>query len=126
MSENFLATKIIKLIYEMHSKLGAGLFESVYEEAFCYLLNREKLKYDRQVLIPVLFDGKELGHGFRADIIIEEKLIIEIKSVEDLHPVHFKQLLTYLRLSDVKLGLLVNFNVKDPRDGIRRVVNNLY
>ena len=125
MRENYLSGEMVKIIYEIHQKLGCGLFESVYEEAICYLLEKKNIKFERQVEIPVIFDGKELGNGFRADIIVEDKVIIEIKSVEFLHPVHFKQLLTYLKLSNKKLGLLVNFNESDPKDGIRRIVNNL-
>ncbi|MBP9983525.1 MAG: GxxExxY protein [Prevotella sp.] len=102
-----------------------GLFESVYEAAICYELDKLNINYQRQQGIVAIYEDKILDLGFRADIIIENKVIVEIKSIETLAPVHYKQLLTYLRLTDLKLGLLVNFNVDLIKDGVHRIVNNL-
>jgi len=109
----------------VHSKLGPGLLESVYEEVICYELKKQQIEFERQRPIPLLYDDIKMEIGFRADLIIENKVIIEIKSVETIAPVHHKQLLTYLKLTDKKLGMLVNFNVDLVKDGIFRIVNNL-
>lgn len=105
--------------------MGPGLLESVYESAICYELDKLGLTFQRQQAIQVVYDNVQLDIGFRADIIVEKKVIIEIKSVEAMSPVFFKTLLTYLRLSEKKLGILVNFNVELIKDGITRVANNL-
>jgi GxxExxY protein len=99
--------------------------ESVYEVVLAHELKRRGLKVDRQVPVPIAFDGIKFDEGFRADLIVEDKVIIELKSVENIAPVHKKQLLTYLRLTDKRLGLLINFGSELIRDGISRVVNNL-
>lgn len=125
MSENEIAKELVHLCFIVHVNLGPGLLESVYEEALCYELKKEGWNFVRQREVPIRYDGKIIGNAFRADIIIENKVIIELKSVETLHPVHPKQLLTYLRLTDIKLGLLVNFNVPLMKNGITRVVNGL-
>jgi GxxExxY protein len=125
MSENEIATELVDVFYHVHTNLGPGLLESVYEEAICYELNMRGLSYDRQKGIGVWYKDIRLDLGFRADIIVEQKVIIEIKSVDAIVPVFFKTLLTYLRLSEMKLGLLVNFNVPLIKDGIIRVVNKL-
>ena len=103
----------------------AGSFESVYEEVILYELNKHRLECQRQVEIPVVYEEITFKAGFRADIVVENKVIIELKSVETLAPVHKKQLLTYLKLTGLKLGLLINFNVATIKDGIVRIVNNL-
>lgn len=105
--------------------MGPGLFESVYEEVLCHELGKEGLLFERQKSIPVVWEGIKLDQGFRADIIIDKKLILEIKSVEKIAKVHHKQLLTYLKLTNIKLGLLINFNESLIKNGIQRVVNNL-
>lgn len=101
------------------------MLESVYEEILFHELWKRNLEVERQVPIPVIWEKIKMGLGFRADLIIEDKVLIELKSVETLAPVHYKQLLTYLKLTDLKLGLLINFNEKLIKDGINRVVNNL-
>ncbi|HQL69245.1 MAG TPA: GxxExxY protein [Bacteroidales bacterium] len=125
MRENELAKIIVDCCYHIHTILGPGLLESVYEEVLCYELTQHKLHYTRQQGMPVQYGDVKLDIGFRADIIVENKLIIEIKSVESLTPVHKKQLLTYLKITDIKLGLLVNFNESIIKSGIHRIVNNL-
>ncbi|MCI7309753.1 MAG: GxxExxY protein [Prevotella sp.] len=125
MKENEISYQIIGAVYEVYKKLGAGLLEGVYEEILKYELEKRGLKVDTQVQIPVVYDGLSFGNGFRADMIVEDKVIVELKSVNVLQDIHFKQLLTYLKLSNLHLGLLINFNSNNIHDGIRRVVNNL-
>ncbi len=120
-----MAKVLVDIFYTVHKKFGPGLFESVYEEVICYELLKRGLKFERQKGIYVEYDEKRMDIGFRADIIVENKVIVEIKSIEQLAPVHHKQLLTYLRLTNLKLGLLVNFNVELIKNGITRIVNNL-
>jgi GxxExxY protein len=125
MDENFIATKILDLSFEIHRSLGPGLLESVYEEILFYKIKNSGLNVTRQQGIPVNYESIKMDIGFRADLIVENKVIIEIKSVEAIAPVHHKQLLTYLRISGLKLGLLLNFNEALLKDGIHRIVNNL-
>ena len=125
MTENELSKIIVNACYQIHVKLGAGLFESVYEEILFYELQKAGLKVERQKGIPVIWDEIKMDLGFRADLIVENKVIIELKSVEKIAPVHQKQLQTYLKLTGLKLGLLINFNVPLIKNGIQRIVNNL-
>ena len=125
MNENDIAKIIVDRSLRVHRTLGPGLLESVYEEALSYELNQAGLGIERQVSLPVIYNGIRMDLGFRIDIRVNKKLIIEIKSVEEIAPVHHKQILTYLRLTELKLGLLINFNVNLIKDGIQRVVNNL-
>ncbi|MEA5583509.1 GxxExxY protein [Nodularia harveyana UHCC-0300] len=125
MIENEITGEIVDAAYKVHVSLGPGLLESVYETVLDLELRRRKLQVRRQVLIPVMYEGIRLDEGFRADLIVEDKVIVELKSVETVHPVHHKQLLTYLRLTDKRVGLLINFNVSLIKEGISRVVNNL-
>ena len=125
MTENEIAKILVNIFFKVHQVLGPGLLESVYEAAICYELDQLNLAYKRQIAIPVMYENVKLDIGFRADIIVESKVILEIKSIELLAPVHPKQLLTYLRLTDLKLGLLVNFNVALIKNGITRIVNGL-
>ncbi|HPT40684.1 MAG TPA: GxxExxY protein [Candidatus Paceibacterota bacterium] len=125
MTENEISAIIIDTCYHIHSELGAGLFESVYEEILYYELTNKGLKVDRQKSIPVIWKEIKMDIGFRADLIVENKVIIEIKSIEQLAPVHKKQLLTYLKITKLKLGLLINFNEALIKNGITRIVNNL-
>ncbi len=125
MTENEISKVLVDVFLLIHRKLGPGLLESVYEEAICYELAKRGIIFKRQHPIPVIYDEMKLELGFRADIIIEGKVVIEIKSIEALAPVHHKVLLTYLRLTNLKLGLLVNFNVNLIKDGIVRIVNKL-
>ena len=125
MIENEITGEIVDAAYRVHVSLGPGLLESVYETVLDLELRRRKLQVRRQVLIPVMYEGIRLDEGFRADLIVEDKVIVELKSVETVHQVHHKQLLTYLRLADKRVGLLINFNVSLIKEGISRVVNNL-
>ena len=123
--ENELSYQIIGAAIELHKVLGPGLLESVYEEALCNDLQELGLRVNQQFAIPFKYKNINFDKGYRLDLLVEDKVIIEVKSVEALAPVHFAQTLTYLRLSEKKLGLLINFNTKILKDGIHRVVNNL-
>jgi len=125
MTENEIAKIIVDTAFQIHKRLGPGLLESVYEVILAHELKRRGLKVDRQVPVAIVFDGIRFDEGFRADVIVGDKVIVELKSVENVIPVHKKQLLTYLRLTDKRLGLLLNFGSELIRDGISRVVNNL-
>ncbi|NTV50344.1 MAG: GxxExxY protein [Geobacteraceae bacterium] len=125
MDENQIGTIIVDACFKVHTVLGPGLLESVYEVALSHELQCRGLIVTRQKEIPVVYDGIMLNEGFRADMVVEDKVIIELKSVETIAPVHKKQLLTYLRLSGIKLGFLVNFGANLIKDGITRVVNGL-
>lgn len=125
MNENRLSRIIVDSAFKVHTKFGPGLLESVYEAILAHELEKRGCKVIRQKPIPVIYETIQLEVGFRADLIVNNKVIIEIKSVESISPVHLKQLRTYLRLMDRKLGLLINFNVDLIKNGIRRVVNNL-
>ncbi len=122
MSENDLATLAIGCGLKVHKALGPGLLESAYLECLVYELWKLQLRVEKQKAIPLIYDGVKLEVGYRADLVDEEKLIIELKAVESLTNVHLAQLLTYLRLADCKLGLLMNFNTLLFRDGVRRVI----
>ena len=125
MNENELSRIIVHSCFKIHSELGPGLLESVYVELLSYELKKQNLNFSRQQGIPVVYENVKLDLGFRSDIIVENKVIVEIKSVELIAPVHQKQLLTYLRITGIKLGLLVNFNEALIKDGIQRIVNGL-
>jgi len=125
MTENEIAKILVDIFLKIHRTLGPGLLESVYEAAICYELDQLNIYYTRQEGIAVVYGDIKLDLGFRADIIVDKKVIIEIKSIEAFAPVHYKQLLTYLKLTNIKLGLLVNFNVELIKDGIKRIVNQL-
>jgi GxxExxY protein len=125
MSENEIAKAVVDAAYHVHKRLGPGLLESAYEAALAFELKRRGLTVERQVGIPVIYESIRLDEGFRADLIVEGKVIVELKSVEATIPVHKKQVLTYLRLADKRLGLLINFGVERIGDGITRLVNGL-
>ncbi len=125
MTENEISKIIVNTCYDIHVELGPGLFESVYEEILFFELTNQGLKVERQKAIPVIWKNLKMELGFRADLIVEDKVVIELKSVEAVAPVHKKQLLTYLKLTKMKLGLLINFNENLIKDGITRIVNNL-
>ncbi|MBD2204573.1 GxxExxY protein [Calothrix sp. FACHB-1219] len=125
MIENEISGTVVDAAYKVHTTLGPGLLESVYETVMDFELRKRKLQVKRQVIIPVVYEGVVLDEGFRADLIVENKIIVELKSVEAVHPVHKKQLLTYLRLADKRVGLLINFNFSLIKDGISRIVNSL-
>ena len=117
-----LTEQVIGCAINVHKPLGPGLLESVYEECLCFELAEAGLPFKRQIALPIVYRDKVLDGGFRADIVVSNVLIIEIKSVEAIHPVHEAQLLTYLRLTRHKIGLLMNFNVLRLKDGLRRFV----
>ena len=125
MTENEIATTIVDAAYTIHTRLGPGLLESVYEATLAYELTKRGLTVRRQQAKPVVYESVRMDMGFRADLIVADKVIVEIKSIEAVSPVHRKQLLTYLRLTDKRLGLLINFNVELIKGGLTRVVNNL-
>ena len=115
--------KIRGAIFEVYNTLGPGLLESVYEEALVFELLQRGLKVERQIEVPILYKGQELKTALRLDLLIENTIIVELKSVEEMKPVFAKQLLTYLRLLNKRVGLLVNFSSGDIREGIKRIVN---
>jgi GxxExxY protein len=117
-----LTGRIIECAIEVHRALGPGLLESAYEECLCYELSLCQLQYVRQVPLPVIYKGIHLDCGYRLDVVVEERVVLELKTVEQLHPIHDAQLLTYLKLSGKRTGLLLNFNVPVLRDGIKRIV----
>lgn len=125
MTENEIATIIVDTAFHIHRDLGPGLFESVYERIMEAELTRRGLNVARQKPIPIVYHGVHFEAGFRCDLLVEGKVIVEVKSIEALHPVHRKQVLTYLRFAEKRLGLLINFNVALIKDGIVRLVNGL-
>jgi GxxExxY protein len=125
MKENEISKIIVDCAFKVHKSLGPGLLESSYEECLFYELKKSGLKVEKQKALPLIYEEIKLEVGYRLDLIVEDKVIVEIKACEGLNDVHLAQVLTYLKLSDVKLGLLINFNVTRVKDGIKRVVNNL-
>ena len=125
MTENEIAKQIVDVAFHIHSTYGPGLLESVYEAIMAHELHKRGLTISQQQPIPLVHDEIRMGVGFRADLIVVKKVVVEIKSIEAIGPVHRKQLLTYLRLADKRLGLLINFNVELIKNGISRVVNQL-
>lgn len=125
MMENDIANKIIGQAIEVHQSLGPGLLESAYKECLDYKLRQSGLKVEKEKPMPLIFEEVKLECGYRIDILVENKVVIEIKSVEALNDVHLAQTLTYMKLGNYKLGLLINFNVSLLKNGIRRVVNKL-
>ena len=125
MSENELSFAIIGIALELHKNVGPGLLESTYENALAYDLREAGFKVRQQVAMPFHYKEVRLDVGYRLDLIVENKIVLEIKSIETLAPVHYSQLLTYLKLSELKLGLLINFNTKLLKEGIHRIANNL-
>ena len=125
MTENEIAKQIMDASFDIHRNLGPGLLETVYEVILTKKLTEMGLGVERQVSVPIRFEGVAFDEGFRADLIVEEKVIVELKSVEHLQPVHAKQLLTYLRLTGLRLGLLINFGESLLKHGFKRVVNGL-
>lgn len=125
MEENIIAKIILDTAFKIHKDLGPGLLESVYETILANELSKLGLKVQRQKAIPVVYNNERIELGFRVDIIVNDKVMVEVKSVESLAPVNMKQLLTYLKIGNIKLGLLINFNEALLKDGIKRIVNNL-
>lgn len=125
MNENEIAKLVLDVAFSIHKLYGPGLYESVYEEIFMYEWQKTEIPVLRQHPVPVIHETIKMETGFRADFIIDRKVIIELKSVERIADVHFKQVLTYLKLTKCKLGLLINFNTAYLKDGIHRIANNL-
>ncbi len=123
MDENVISEIIIECAIKVHKTLGPGLFESVYEKALDYELRKKGLKVDKQVPIAINYENIVFEEAFKADLIVNDKVIVELKSIKNFEHVHFKQILTYLRLAKKKLGLLINFNKELLKDGLKRVVN---
>jgi GxxExxY protein len=125
MTENELSNKIIGLAINVHTALGPGLLESAYKECLYYTIAKSGLSVQKEKAMPLVFEEVKLDCGYRIDLLVENTLVVEIKSVEALNDIHLAQTLTYLKLGNYKLGLLINFNVSKLKDGIRRVVNGL-
>lgn len=124
-TENEIAKMVLDAAFKIHTNLGPGLLESVYEAVLAYELSKQAIAVRRQVPIPIHYEGLSFEEGFRADVLVGESVIVELKSVEKLVPVHGKQVLTQLRLSGHRLGLLINFGEVHLKDGIKRIVNGL-
>lgn len=125
MNENELSNKIIGIAIEIHHSLGPGLLESAYKECLYYRLKKDGLFVEKEKPMPLVYEEVKLDCGYRIDILVEKKVVIEIKSVDSLNEVHFAQTLTYMKLGSFKLGLLINFNVSLLKDGIRRIANRI-
>ncbi|HEY0976649.1 MAG TPA: GxxExxY protein [Flavobacteriales bacterium] len=125
MKHNEISAEVISAAIEVHRELGPGLLESIYEQCLGEELRSRGLRVDQQVPIPITYKGRPLGTTMRLDMRVEEKLIIEVKAVDELHDVHTAQLLTYLKLTGCKLGLLMNFNSALMKNGVRRVINGI-
>ena len=123
MSENEIASKVIGISIDVHKALGPGLLESAYKECLYYKIEKSGLYVNKEKSMPLIFEEVKLDCGYRMDLLVENKLVIEIKSVEGLNDIHLAQTLTYLKLGNYKLGLLINFNVVLLKDGIKRVIN---
>lgn len=121
--ENELSKAALDVCFRIHKLYGPGLFESVYEEIICYELEKDGFFIERQKAIPLIHETIKMEAGFRADVIVEQKLLLELKSVEALTNIHYKQVQTYLKLTGLKLGLLINFNTLLLKDGIKRIIN---
>ena len=119
-----LSYKVIGCAIEVHRTLGPGLLESAYEKALMHELKLNNIPVKSQVEVSMNYKGVDIGEGLRIDLLIDNQLIVELKSVEDFKPVHYKQLLTYLKLMDKQVGLLINFNVSNLTDGVKRIVND--
>lgn len=125
MTEDEIGKIVVNSAFQVHKALGPGLLESTYESCLRHELNLNNLKVEFQKGLPVIYKGLKMDIGYRLDLLVEDKVIVEIKSVERLNEIHMAQLLSYLKLSNLKLGFLINFNVKLIKDGIKRVANNL-
>ncbi len=125
MTENEISGKIIGLAIEVHSKLGPGLLENAYKECLFYKLQNSGLLVEKEKPMPLIFESVFMDCGYRIDLLVENKVVVEIKSVEALNDIHLAQVLTYIKVGEFRLGLLINFNVLMLKDGIRRVVNRL-
>jgi GxxExxY protein len=125
MEENIISNKIIGCAIEVHKKLGPGLLESAYRDCLHYKLLKSGLWVEKEIACPIVFEEVLLNHGYRIDLLVEKKVVLELKTVEAINDVHLAQILTYLKLGNYKLGLLINFNVRVLKNGLKRVVNGI-
>jgi GxxExxY protein len=125
LKEDELSNEIIGAAIEVHRNLGPGLLESAYEECLCYELAHRGIKYERQKLLPVAYKGTKLDCGYRLDVVVNDLVVLELKAVDQIQPIHSAQLLTYLKLSNLKLGILINFNVTVLKNDVKGIVNEL-
>lgn len=123
MTENELSTIIIGCAIEVHRRLGAGLLERAYQECLMYELKLNGLKVEKEVLLPIIYKDLKIDNGYRIDLLVEDKVVVELKTVEELHNAHFAQVLTYLKFGNYKLGLIFNFNEAILKNGIKRIIN---
>ena len=123
MTENELSTIIIGYAIEVHRRLGAGLLERAYQECLMYELKLNGLKVEKEVLLPIIYKDLKIDNGYRIDLLVEDKVVVELKTVEELHNAHFAQVLTYLKFGNYKLGLIFNFNEAILKNGIKRIIN---
>ncbi len=123
MTENQLSTIIIGCAIEVHRRLGAGLLERAYQECLMYELKLQGLKVEKEVLLPITYKELKIDNGYRIDLLVEDKVVVELKTVEELHNAHFAQTLTYLKFGNYKLGLIFNFNEAILKNGIKRIIN---
>ena len=124
MEINEISGQVVDAALKVHSHLGPGLLESAYEACLAYELQRRRLRVVRQLLLPIEYEGIKVDAGYRIDLLVEERVVVELKAVDAIHPIHRAQLLSYLRLSKKRVGLLLNFNVLHLRDGIERLIND--
>ncbi|MEZ5814871.1 MAG: GxxExxY protein [Alphaproteobacteria bacterium] len=120
--DNDVSKIVVDCAFHVHKQLGAGLLENAYEECFCILLDKQNIPFKRQVTMPLVFENQKIDIGYRIDVLVNDELVVELKAVEKLIPLHHAQLMTYMRLSKIKTGLLINFNTKMFKDGIKRFV----
>lgn len=120
--EERVATAIVDAAFAVHTRLGSGLLESIYEACFCHELARRGMGFRKQVVLPIRYDNLEFAEGFRLDVLVDELVVVEIKAVERMHPVYTAQVLTYLKLTGKRLGFVINFNVSLIKDGTKRVI----
>jgi len=125
MTENEISYIVRKCIFNVYNQLGPGLLESIYHRILIYELEQNGLTVKSEVILPVYYDNKKFDLNFKIDILVEDKVVLELKSIKELEAIHYKQLYSYLKLSNKKLGLLINFNTTNIMDSIKRVVNNL-
>lgn len=124
-TENEISNEVIGSAIEVHRNLGPGLLESAYEECLCYEFERRGIRYERQKSLPITYKDTKLDCGYRLDVVVNDLVILELKAIDQIQPIHSAQVLTYLKLSNLKLGILINFNVTVLKNGIKRIVNEL-
>jgi len=124
MDINELSGKVIGASIEVHRHLGPGLLESAYQQCLIFELEQQGLKVATEVILPLIYKGQHLEHGYRIDLLVEDQLVVELKAVDNLMPINVAQILSYLKMGNYKLGLLINFNVPQLKQGVKRIINN--